>query len=252
MQLKHPGFIRPVVVFGPLADIARDKLLKDYPTKYGCPQTESPLETDNVSSPKNKAGIVRLSSIKDIVEKGKHALLDITPSAVDRLNYAQFYPIVIFLRAETKTTVKELRQRYMKNGQKSSKSSKLFDQMQKLDKNWAHIFTASIQLTGADMWYKKLRETIEKQQGMNIWAADSKPEEGITDDFLFPMNSSRLSYASSPESDLDLTLDSKGDDIDDSPRMKKASSDPSIATGDDLAAPSTSTGHRSRQVSCSQ
>lgn len=43
------------------------------------------------------------------MDRGKHALLDITPNAVDRLNYAQFYPIVIFLKAETKHIIKELR-----------------------------------------------------------------------------------------------------------------------------------------------
>ena len=56
-----------------------------------------------------RSGIVRLSAIRDLVDKGRHALLDITPSAVDKLNYAQFYPVVIFLRADSKHTVKELR-----------------------------------------------------------------------------------------------------------------------------------------------
>lgn len=32
------GFIRPVVLFGALADVARDKLLKDYPDKYASPR----------------------------------------------------------------------------------------------------------------------------------------------------------------------------------------------------------------------
>lgn len=61
------------------------------------------------SSGKNKSGIIRLSAIRDVMERGKHALLDITPNAVDRLNYAQFYPIVIFLQAETKQVIKEVR-----------------------------------------------------------------------------------------------------------------------------------------------
>lgn len=43
------------------------------------------------------------------MDRGKHALLDITPNAVDRLNYAQFYPIVILLRAESKQVIKDLR-----------------------------------------------------------------------------------------------------------------------------------------------
>ncbi|KAI1292645.1 Tight junction protein ZO-1 [Halotydeus destructor] len=232
VSLKHPGFIRPVVIFGALADVARDKLMKDYPDKYSTPQTESPAD-DAIKGTAPKTGIVRLSSIKEIVEKGKHALLDITPSAVNRLNYAQFYPLVIFLRADSKSVVKELRSRYPKTVQKSSR--KLFDQAVKLEKLWSHVFTSNIALTSADLWYKKLREAIEKQQGQNIWVAESKPEENITDDFLFPMNSSRLSYASSPESDLDLTLNSKDDDRDDdSPRLKKASSDPSIVTNEEL------------------
>ena len=34
-----------------------------------------------------------------MIEKNKHAILDITPTAVDKLNYSQLYPIVIFLKA---------------------------------------------------------------------------------------------------------------------------------------------------------
>ncbi|XP_026688732.1 tight junction protein ZO-2-like, partial [Diaphorina citri] len=38
VSLRHPGFIRPVVLFGPVADLARDKLLKDFPDKFSAPQ----------------------------------------------------------------------------------------------------------------------------------------------------------------------------------------------------------------------
>ena len=74
-------------------------------------------------------------------------------------------------------------------------------------------------------------------------------DEYLSDDFLFPMTS-RLSYASSPESDLDLSPEPRaagdgskaavnGSKSPPSPssgggRMVKSSSDPSIATQDDL------------------
>ena len=58
---------------------------------------------------KSKSAIVRLSAIREIMNRGKHALLDVTPNAVDKLNYAQFYPIVIFARADSKQTIKECR-----------------------------------------------------------------------------------------------------------------------------------------------
>ena len=69
------------------------------------------LEQDvsNGGDGKAKSGIVRLSSIREIMNSGKHALLDVTPSAVDKLNYAQFYPIVIFARADSKQTIKDCR-----------------------------------------------------------------------------------------------------------------------------------------------
>ena len=64
---------------------------------------------DSKAAGGGKSGIVRLSSIRDIMNSGKHALLDVTPSAVDKLNYAQFYPIVIFARADSKQTIKDCR-----------------------------------------------------------------------------------------------------------------------------------------------
>nr|XP_042910009.1 tight junction protein ZO-1 isoform X1 [Parasteatoda tepidariorum] len=229
VTLKHPSFIRPVVLFGSLADVARDKLLKDYPDKYASPQLDGHL--DDVPKSQKPSGIIRLSAIKEIIGKGKHAILDITPSAVNRLNYAQFYPIVIFMRAENKHVVKEMRSRLAKSSHKSSK--KLHDHAVKLEKLWSHIFTATITLTSADMWYKKLRETIDKQQQSSIWISESKPEEAISDDFLFPMTS-RLSYASSPESDLELPPTTRTSDLQ---GMVKASSDPSIATQDEMSGP---------------
>lgn len=245
VTLKHPGFIRPVIFFGPLADIAKEKLIRDYPDKFETPQAIVPGE-ESKKSKLNNSGIVRLSAIKEIIDQGKHALLDITPSAVDRLNYAQFYPIVIFMRVENKSIVKELRSRSSTKNTVHRSSRKLFEQSIKLEKVWHHIFTSSITLTnGGDLWYKKLRETIDKQQAQNIWMSEFKPEESISDDFLFPLNTiSRLSYASSPESDLDISMnDSKTDNENEDKsdfniatgRLTKASSDPSLTQIDETA-----------------
>ena len=67
-------------------------------------------ELDPGAESKSKSsGIIRLSSIRSLVDQGRHALLDVTPNAVDRLNYAQLYPIVVFLRAESKHVIKEVR-----------------------------------------------------------------------------------------------------------------------------------------------
>ena len=38
VSLLHPGFVRPVVLFGPLADVARTKLLADNPDHFSSPR----------------------------------------------------------------------------------------------------------------------------------------------------------------------------------------------------------------------
>lgn len=64
--------------------------------------------------------------------------------------------------------------------------------------------------------------------------SETKPVESLSDDFLFPMNTtSRLSYASSPESDLELTGPSSSLSLGNLPQLVKSSSDPSIATNQD-------------------
>lgn len=119
------------------------------------------------------SNIIRLSAIRDVISTGKHALLDITPNAVERLNYAQMYPIVVFFKAETKMVIKQLRQGLPKSAHKSSK--KLLEQCQKLDKVWSHVFSATINLTdNTDTWYRKLREIIDKQQSGALWMSESK------------------------------------------------------------------------------
>ncbi|XP_044758711.1 tight junction protein ZO-1 isoform X3 [Coccinella septempunctata] len=234
--LKHPGYTRPVIMFGPIADVAREKLLKDFPDKFVSPQQDTNVEDHK--SQKNSSNIIRLSAIREIISTGKHALLDITPNAVERLNYAQMYPIVVFFKAETKLVIKQLRQGLPKSAHKSSK--KLLEQCQKLDKVWSYVFSSTITLNdNTDNWYRKVRDVIDKQQGGALWMSENKPEESLSDDFLFPMSSLRLSYASSPESDLEHSPGPPGA----SPgtggtnsvtpgRLTKASSDPSVVMAD--------------------
>lgn len=55
--------MRPVVIFGPLADVARERLKSEYPSKFEIPESCS-SNTDCQSS-----GVIKLASIKSIVEK---------------------------------------------------------------------------------------------------------------------------------------------------------------------------------------
>ncbi|XP_016402502.1 tight junction protein ZO-2-like, partial [Sinocyclocheilus rhinocerous] len=128
------GFRRPVVIFGPISDAANEKLGNDLPDEFIIAKTE-PKDAGSEKS----SGVVRLNIIRQIIEQDRHALLDVTPKAVDTLNYTQWYPIVIFLNPDSKQGVKTMRNRLAPGSNRSSR--KLYEQAVKLRKTCSHLFT---------------------------------------------------------------------------------------------------------------
>lgn len=72
----------------------------------------------------------------------KHPLLDITPTAVERLNYIQYHPMVLFLDPHNRKDVKTMRQRYSPNSSKSSR--RLYSQAIKMKKHCSHLFSGNL------------------------------------------------------------------------------------------------------------
>ncbi|XP_068586909.1 tight junction protein ZO-1 isoform X12 [Cebidichthys violaceus] len=195
--LREAGFLRPVVLFGPIADVAREKLAREEPDIFELARSEPrDAGTDQKSS-----GIIRLHTIKQIIDRDKHAVLDITPNAVDRLNYAQWYPIVVFLNPDTKQGVKTMRTRLCSESRKSAR--KLFDRALKLRKNNHHLFTTTINLNNMnDGWFGALKDTIQQQQNQLVWVSEGKADGAAEDDL--DIHDDRLSYLSAPGSEYSM------------------------------------------------
>ncbi|CAK7300331.1 Tight junction protein ZO-2 [Vulpes lagopus] len=194
--LREAGFKRPVVLFGPIADIALEKLANELPDLFQTAKTE-PKDAGSEKS----SGVVRLNTVRQIIEQDKHALLDVTPKAVDLLNYTQWFPIVIFFNPDSRQGVKTMRQRLNPTSNKSSR--KLYDQANKLKKTCAHLFTATINLNSAnDSWFGSLKDTIQHQQGEAVWVSEGKME-GMDDD-----PEDRMSYLTAMGADY-LSCDSR-------------------------------------------
>ncbi|XP_029775907.1 tight junction protein ZO-2 isoform X4 [Suricata suricatta] len=194
--LREAGFKRPVVLFGPIADIAMEKLANELPDLFQTAKTE-PKDAGSEKS----GGVVRLNTVRQIIEQDKHALLDVTPKAVDLLNYTQWFPIVIFFNPDSRQGVKTMRQRLNPTSNKSSR--KLYDQANKLKKTCAHLFTATINLNSAnDSWFGSLKDTILHQQGQSVWVSEGKME-GMDDD-----PEDRMSYLTAMGADY-LSCDSR-------------------------------------------
>lgn len=83
-----------------------------------------------------------------LIFQDKHALLDVTPKAVDTLNYTHWYPIVIYFNPDSKHGIKVMRQRIAPNSNRSA--HKLYEQSVKLRKTCAHLFTGINHPTNGD------------------------------------------------------------------------------------------------------
>ncbi|KAG8519120.1 Tight junction protein ZO-3, partial [Galemys pyrenaicus] len=188
-----PSFRRPVVILGPVADVAMQKLTAEMPDQFEI--AESTLRTDSPSK------IIKLDTVRVIAEKDKHALLDVTPSAIERLNYVQYYPIVVFCAPESRSALKALRQWLAPASRRSAR--RLYAQAQKLQKHSDHLFTATIPLHGtSNSWYQELKEVIREQQTRPIWTAEDQLDNSSEDNLDLP----RHGLA---DSSADLSCDSR-------------------------------------------
>uniref|UniRef100_A0A8C8JH91 Tight junction protein ZO-2 n=1 Tax=Oncorhynchus tshawytscha TaxID=74940 RepID=A0A8C8JH91_ONCTS len=205
--LREAGFRRPVVLFGPIADAANDKLANELPDLFVIAKTE-PKDAGSEKS----SGVVRLNTIRQIIEQDKHALLDVTPKAVDTLNYTQWYPIVIFFNPDSKPGVKAMRQRVIPGSNRSAR--KLYEQAVKLRKTCSHLFTATIDVNSAnDAWYGSVKDSIREQQTQAVWVSEGKMDLDLHDDrmsYLSAMSADYLSMDSRLASDYDDTADEGG------------------------------------------
>ncbi|CAF0837227.1 unnamed protein product [Rotaria sp. Silwood1] len=205
VRLKPITIIRPVVLLGPLADIARDRLLEQYPDKFELP------ETYMESSTKALANIIKLQSIKNVIQKNRHCLLDITPSAIEQLNYAECYPIVIYFKVSNRRIIKQIRNEHGKLYQKSSR--RLFENAERLEYFYSYLFTSIINLDSSINWYEKLKSQIEFQQEESIWMSNERfiEKDLLKSDEYFI--STRLSYSDDvsfqDQSTLDLNIINK-------------------------------------------
>ncbi|XP_021100587.1 tight junction protein ZO-3 isoform X2 [Heterocephalus glaber] len=213
--LREASFKRPVVILGPVADITMQKLTAEMPDQFEI--------AESISRADSPSKIVKLDTVRVIAEKDKHALLDVTPSAIERLNYVQYYPIVVFCAPESRPALKALREWLAPASRRSTR--RLYTQAQKLQKHNSHLFSATIPLHGtSESWYQELKAVIQEQQTRPIWTAEDQLDGPSEDNLDLPGHgladsSADLSCDSRANSDYEET-DGEGGvhtDVDEDP-----------------------------------
>ncbi|GMT28474.1 hypothetical protein PFISCL1PPCAC_19771 [Pristionchus fissidentatus] len=149
--LNTPTFPRPVVVVGPLADVARRLLLTQFALLFSSPMGE---------------GVIRLPAVDSIIANGKHCILDITMESVERLQMAQYAPIVILIDVESRSRLREIRKK-MEAPRISSKL--LAEETAAIKKNYSHLLSATVDASQEEGWLEAVRDLIGHLQLRRLW-----------------------------------------------------------------------------------
>lgn len=185
-------YTRPVIILGPLKDRINDDLISEFPDKFGScvPHTtrerrehevdhrdyhfvasREQMERDIQNHLFIEAGQYNdnlygtsVASVKEVAEKGKHCILDVSGNAIKRLQVANLYPIAILVKPKSVESIMEMNKRITEEQARLS-----FDRTMKLEQEFGEYFTAVVQGDTANEIYAKTKEVIRDQSGPKIW-----------------------------------------------------------------------------------
>ncbi|CAF0708015.1 unnamed protein product [Brachionus calyciflorus] len=185
-------YTRPVIVLGPAKDRVNNDLIYDFPDRFGCcvPHTTRPKKDDEVNGRdyyfvESREQMERdisnhlfieagqfhgnlygtsVQSVKEIAEKGKHCILDVSGNAIKRLKMAQLYPIALFLKPKSVEWIMDMNKRIT-----VEEARDMFEKAEKLEQQFGENFTAVIQGETFEDIYEKCKEVISEQAGPIIW-----------------------------------------------------------------------------------
>lgn len=175
---------RPVLIVGPFSEAIGDKLASDYPATFGHCEPEylnSDLATveqgivDNVFVDFKRRGphfeCTTLRSVRDLMSQGKHCLLDIHMSAVDKLHQVQIYPIVLLVKYKTVKQLREVRDpRYLPESLSQKDARHLQETTGRLEADFRHLISEVVP-AGSNLMLvcAQVAAKIELQQGKAVW-----------------------------------------------------------------------------------
>uniref|UniRef100_A0A672M137 Disks large homolog 1 n=1 Tax=Sinocyclocheilus grahami TaxID=75366 RepID=A0A672M137_SINGR len=186
------SYARPVIILGPMKDRINDDLISEFPDKFGScvPHTTRPkrdyevdgrdyhfvisreqMEKDIQDHKFIEAGQYNnhlygtsVQSVREVAEKGKHCILDVSGNAIKRLQLAQLYPIAVFVKPKSVDNILEMNKRLMEE-----QGRKTYDRAMKLEQEFLEHFTAIVQGDTLEEIYNQVKQIIEEQSGPFIW-----------------------------------------------------------------------------------
>ncbi|KAM3930223.1 disks large homolog 1 isoform 26-T26 [Leptodactylus fuscus] len=189
---QEVNYSRPVIILGPMKDRINDDLISEFPEKFGScvPHTTRPkrdyevdrrdyhfvtsreqMEKDIQDHKFIEAGQYNnhlygtsVQSVREVAERGKHCILDVSGNAIKRLQIAQLYPISIFIKPKSVENIMEMNKRLSED-----QARKTFERAMKLEQEFTEHFTAIVQGDTLEEIYNQVKQIIEEQSSTFIW-----------------------------------------------------------------------------------
>ncbi|XP_077956142.1 discs large homolog 1-like protein isoform X9 [Gasterosteus aculeatus] len=189
---QEVSYTRPVIVLGPMKDRINDDLISEFPDKFGScvPHTTRPkrdyevdardyhfvvsreqMEKDIQDHRFIEAGQYNghlygtsVQSVREVAEKGKHCILDVSGNAIKRLQLAQLHPVAVFIKPKSVENIMEMNKRLTEE-----QGRKTLDRAAKLEQEFTEHFTAVVQGDTLEEIYEQVKQIIEEQSGPFIW-----------------------------------------------------------------------------------
>ncbi|XP_028329481.1 discs large homolog 1-like protein isoform X19 [Gouania willdenowi] len=189
---QEVNYTRPVIILGPMKDRINDDLISEFPDKFGScvPHTTRPkrdyevdgrdyhfvvsreqMEKDIQDHKFIEAGQYNnhlygtsVQSVREVAEKSKHCILDVSGNAIKRLQLALLHPIAIFIKPKSVENIMEMNKRLTEE-----QGRKTFDRATKLEQEFTEHFTAIVQGDTLEEIYEQVKQIIEEQSGPFIW-----------------------------------------------------------------------------------
>ncbi|XP_070801704.1 disks large homolog 1 isoform X16 [Pituophis catenifer annectens] len=189
---QEVSYTRPVIVLGPMKDRINDDLISEFPDKFGScvPHTTRPkrdyevdgrdyhfvmsreqMEKDIQDHRFIEAGQYNnhlygtsVRSVREVAEKGKHCILDVSGNAIKRLQSAQLHPVSIFVKPKSVENIMEMNKRLT-----DEQARKTFERAMKLEQEFTEHFTAIVQGDTLEEIYNHVKQVIEEHSSPVIW-----------------------------------------------------------------------------------
>ncbi|XP_026578044.1 disks large homolog 1 isoform X12 [Pseudonaja textilis] len=189
---QEVSYTRPVIILGPMKDRINDDLISEFPDKFGScvPHTTRPkrdyemdgrdyhfvmsreqMEKDIQDHRFIEAGQYNnhlygtsVQSVREVAEKGKHCILDVSGNAIKRLQSAQLHPVSVFIKPKSVENIMEMNKRLT-----DEQARKTFERAMKLEQEFTEHFTAIVQGDTLEEIYNHVKQVIEEHSSPVIW-----------------------------------------------------------------------------------